>query len=94
VYLRARRPLRLDDPTQWTPARVADALHERGLITLWEARRIIRSPDPHDPGWYPFLRKWVDRGYDCVVYRNRWEGGGDSYVVWHPEQIVTALSPR
>jgi len=95
VYLDIKHPLRLADAVQWTPARTALALYDRKLMTREEMRRISHSPDRHDPKWFPFLRKWIeDRGYDSIVYRNQWEGRGDSYLVWHPEQIVPALEAQ
>jgi hypothetical protein len=92
VYLRVHNPLRLEDAMQWTPQRIALELYHRRLMTRGEARRISHGEDRHDPKWYPFLRRWIeDRGYDAIVYRNQWEGRGDSYIVWHTEQIVPAL---
>jgi len=93
VYLKAYRPLRMTDVVQWTPQRIALELYYRKLMTREEMRRISHGEDRHDPKWYPLLRKWIeDRGYDSIVYRNQWEGRGDSYVVWHTGQIVPALS--
>ncbi len=35
-----------------------------------------------------FLRT---RGYDGIVYENEFEGGGDSYIAFDPEQIIPAF---
>jgi hypothetical protein len=35
-----------------------------------------------------WLTKWLEsKGFDSIVYGNKFEGGGDSYIVFHPEQI-------
>lgn len=31
-------------------------------------------------------------GYDAIVYENRFEGGGDSYLLWEPGRIKSAIS--
>jgi hypothetical protein len=42
---------------------------------------------------YSLLRQWLDgAGHDAIVYRNRTEGPGDSYIVWYTGQIAPALS--
>lgn len=33
-------------------------------------------------------------GYDGIVYRNEFEGEGDSYIVFNPEQIISAVSGK
>lgn len=39
------------------------------------------------------LQKWLnERGYDGIVYENKFEGGGDSLIAFKPEQIKT-LTP-
>ncbi len=99
VYLDVKKPLRMYDAVVWTPRRVALGLFERRLMTRDEMQKFTRSRAVPTKEWYHsshrLLRKWIeDRGYDSVVYRNEYEGGGDSYIVWHPEQIVPALEAR
>jgi hypothetical protein len=33
-------------------------------------------------------------GYDGFIYNNSFEGGGDSYLVFHPEQIKSVFNPN
>lgn len=42
--------------------------------------------------WSNYMREWLvqwlnDKGYDGIVYNNEFEGGGDSYIVFHPNQV-------
>jgi len=38
------------------------------------------------------LRTWLESlGYDSIVYANEFEGGGDSYIAFRPEQIKSAI---
>jgi hypothetical protein len=84
VYLSIQNPLRLRDPDggDWAQNEndngALDQMVALGLITKSEAATIS-------------LKKAVERaGYDGVVYDNAYEGGGDSYIVFRPEQIKSA----
>ena len=51
-------------------------LNDRKLRTIWkELNRIVTSKNPESG----------------LVYENIWEGGGDSYVAFHPNQIKSAV---
>ena len=46
--------------------------------------------DTHSEYWWRMLRLAVDGGYDGLVYANRYEGDGDSYVITSPNQVKSA----
>jgi hypothetical protein len=84
VHLSIQNPLRLRDPDggDWAQNEndngALDQMVALGLITKSEAATIT-------------LKNAVERaGHDGVVYDNAYEGGGDSYIVFRPEQIKSA----
>lgn len=97
VYLKVKKPLRLPDMAQWLPQNLADGLADLKVITTDQQEEIVRRTQmptkQSDLACYKMIRKWLDdAGYDAVVYKNEFEGSGDSYIVWHPQQIVSALT--
>ena len=48
-------------------------------------------------GWQPgeksaYLKAFLQQlGYDSIVYDNKYEGGGDSYILFNPNQIKSAI---
>lgn len=98
VYLRVKNPLRLPDLVEWYPREVGKQLYRRKVITAetWAAflDSSWKSPPagPTHTQAYAMIRKWIeDAGFDSVVYKNKFEGSGDSYIVWHLGQIVPAF---
>lgn len=83
--LDVQNPLRMKDIWIWDDAeRVRDQLYFRGVLLL----RDVAAIEAGQPAW-EVLRAAIERaGYDCIVYRNETEGGGDdSYIVWRSEKI-------
>lgn len=98
VWLRIMNPLRLKDVGSFHADGIALQLEKKGLLAKGEGKRIAWETDTN---WR--LRKIYDprlrnlilaAGYDGVVYANTQEGLGDSYIVFDPDQIRFALSPR
>ena len=98
VYLRIHRPLRLPDMNEWNPEDVGMQLFDRRVINRQqyeELRRLYLEPEGLDyTACNVLLRKFIEeRGYDSVVYQNSYEENkGDSYIVWHPDQIKSAFA--
>jgi hypothetical protein len=87
--LHVQRPLRLPDCHTWSPQNVLLALREAGVLseTRYDAMSAEGFLDQD------LFRDIVEAaGFDCVVYANETEGGGDSYILLRPEQITFALS--
>lgn len=99
VYLKVKKPLRMPDMGMWDPEEVSSRLLQKRIIKPEQHKQIVAlsgSPEGIDyTACYKLLRQWLDaRGYDAVVYKNTVEGSGDSYMVWHPEQIKSAEKAR
>jgi hypothetical protein len=95
VYLNIKKPLRMRDLYNWGPVAVSNELYLDHIISLDQHRHILAlgyGPRKYAEA-YSLLRQWLDgAGHDAIVYRNRTEGPGDSYIVWHTGQIAPALS--
>jgi hypothetical protein len=96
AYLKIGKPLRMPDMNEWDPEEVAYWLLGHGVVDRGQLSRMLaisRAPGGIDyTAGYRLIREWLDaKGYDAIVYRNKKEGKGDSYVVWHLGQIVPAL---
>ena len=104
VYLKASNPLRLPDLGEWQPERLSRELLKRHVINEqeYDALRLgeIVTERPEETASNTTKAYWLirglieDAGYDSVVYRNRHEGSGDSYIVWHLNQIVPAYAEK
>lgn len=98
VYLRIKNPLRLPDLVEWHPREIGKQLFRRKVITGKTWADFLNSSWNNPPVGptrtqaYAMMRKWIeDAGFDSVVYKNKFEGSGDSYIVWHLGQIVPAF---
>ena len=86
VYLRAENPLRLADLGTWGSGDVAVALRAAGVVTTTQAAKLIEFADQA-----AVMGALAKKGYDSIVYKNETEGGGDSYIVFSPEQVRSAF---
>lgn len=76
VYASIQNPLRLDDQGGWQGYGVQD------MVAAALGRKIIGS------GRDSTLRNLIiAAGYDGVVYENKFEGKGDSFIAFYPNQI-------
>lgn len=85
--LAIRRPLRLPDLGTWEVRDlVANALDRHGLTEeqAGALHDLISRCRYDDTDFHAFL---AANGFDGLVYANRVEGGGDSYVAFHSRQI-------
>lgn len=85
--LSIRRPLRMPDLATWEVRDlVANALDRGGLtVTQADALDALITEARYDDG--DFHRALATNGFDSIVYDNRVEGGGDSFIVFHPRHI-------
>jgi ADP-Ribosyltransferase in polyvalent proteins len=90
VYLRVRKPLRLDDLNDWTPKHVADALVDADVVTPEEADAVDLVDQAQVKAWLGA------KGYDGIVYKNRTEAGGgeDSWLVFDPRQVKSVWASK
>lgn len=81
AFLKIESPLRLPDLHTWDPRRTAHALVVAGVITSDQA-------DAVDIVDLAQVEKWLKAaGYDGIVYKNKIERGGDSYIVFDSRQV-------
>ena len=91
VYLRITNPLRSTDAGDWgNPWQAWDTLFKatKGAIGEDLYAKMIDSEHISKPERIAMLMdKLKSLGYDGIVYKNRIEGKGDSYIVLSPTQI-------
>lgn len=99
VYLSIQQPLALGDLGDWTAFSVGEALRAARIISLSEHERVMKAWDTLESNAQTkalaIVKHYLDRdGYDGIVYDNDAEGPGESYLVWHPEQVKSAVGNR
>jgi hypothetical protein len=101
VFVRAENPLRLPDPGRWNAPDLQRAwFNPDGTLKpgvgmpaemaaeLWPmVQRGFRAGGEH-----PLAPLAERHGFDSIVYDNQAEGGGDSYIVFHPEQVKSVFN--
>lgn len=101
VYLSIKHPLRITD-TDMTdvPTALAEHLFNKEFITKNDYDKVLkaRADLPYGSATRLLaernaLRDMLERkGFDGLVYKNLFEGGGDSYVAFRPEQIKSVFN--
>lgn len=95
VRLSVKNPLRLKDEGSFHADGIADQLARKGIIDKKLAKQInaeIESDWKSRKKWDEVLRKSIqDAGYDGIVYKNEHEAPGDSWIVFEPTQIKSAI---
>ncbi|MBK1666623.1 hypothetical protein CKO28_01015 [Rhodovibrio sodomensis] len=88
VVARVRAPLRLSDHHTWQPRNVLGELLDLGIVSPGESEWLAARTD-----WDETIPAAIERaGYDCVVYANDTEQGGDSWLIWNPRRIKSVFS--
>ena len=91
--LNIQNPVRLPDLKTWDKPKTLQALVDANVITKEQMATEMTMGKVADPKlakemWQESLQGLLkDKGYDGVVYKNAIEGGGDSYIALHPDQI-------
>lgn len=103
VYVNIKKPLRVDDPGNWGTGFVYD-LNTKGILSDKEAEALITTmrrslgklSQSNDAYEYtrPIREALESKGYDGIVYHNAYEGGGDSFIAFRPNQIKSATGNR
>ena len=107
VYLRVENPLRMEDVGEWRdplevfgglPPEIQEKLGGDSIVDeILDIRDMYRQgtgyfEDPDLQKIQEEIRDAIkDAGYDGIVYRNQAEGSGDSYIVFDPEQVKSAI---
>lgn len=94
VYLSIQSPARLPDLNTWSSLSVARALVEGGYIGLGDLQKIEGILDTGKGGvvaWIELKTILKTYGYDGIVYANKQEGEGDSYIAFSSLQIKSAV---
>lgn len=97
VYLSIQKPIRLLDKGGFHGDSVAPQLFKKGLIDKHTAKRLSEIGYNGDLKDRRKINKEIKNillknGYDGVVYKNTREGTGDSYIVFSPNQVKSAIS--
>lgn len=89
VYLSIKNPLRVSDYSVFS---ISDQNAEEDNL-VWELRDAGVKAVPGMSN-REAITAIENAGYDGLVYENIWEGGGDSWVAFRPEQIKSATANR
>ena len=89
VYLRIENPIRLTDQTFWVPEKLASTLQTQFNISIEPSGKGAMGSTYHTQD--DIMTALKENGYDGIVYENDHEGNGDSYIVFDPNQIKSAM---
>ena len=84
VFLDIKNPVRLEDRNAWGKNAILQQLKEKGIVSEEEFNHFIygKGADTFD------VREVLkSKGYDGIVYANKAEGKGDSYIAFSNDQI-------
>lgn len=85
--LSIKNPIRLEDLGTWSA-------HSLCLALNLDSRSMTEVLSMGSEDAYKRLIKIIEsNGYDGIIYNNKVEGRGDSYIVFHPEQIELINKP-
>lgn len=94
-WLSIQNPLRLKDDGSFHADAIVWQLAKKGIITRADAKQIEdaiyddwETRKEYDPKMVDAIKK---AGYDGIVYKNEHEGAGDSWIVFDPNQIKSAI---
>ncbi len=96
VYLNIKHPAIItSDQYGWGASQTAFQAWRSGYITQAEYDNIFRLSQQYginyDSAASKAFRELLEsKGYDGMIYRNDFEADGDSYIAFHPEQIIWA----
>ena len=95
LWISLKNPIRLKDVGSFHADGIAVQLEKKKLLPKGEGKRIERDIDKDwrmRKTYDPMLRQiMIDAGYDGIVYQNTHEGIGDSYILFSPNQLKSAV---
>jgi len=96
VYLRINEPIKLLDRGSFHADSVAPQLLKAGFIDKEKSKRLYSIGDKGTVNERRTANNEIksilaDRGYDGVVYKNKQEGVGNSFIAFDPGQIKSAI---
>lgn len=95
VWINVSNLLRLKDEGSFHADAIADQLRRKKIITKELAEEIKAADWKGRKVYNEVVRRALEEaGYDGIVYKNTQEGGGDSWLVWRPQQIKSVLANR
>ena len=87
-FLNIRKPLNSPDFARWDSYWMAKTYLSRNILNKEEEQEVIRSKSGiGDELLKNILEK---KGYNGIFYDNEFEGNGNSFIVWHSNQIKLA----
>lgn len=96
VYLALRNPIKLRDLGSFHADAVAPQLRKHGLLDAASAQRLHRLGDVGTVEERRGANREIKSilmvaGFDGVVYENKQEGNGKSWIAFCPEQVKSAI---
>ena len=94
AHLDIKNPINIPtDLMNWTPSNIAFKLSVEGIISAEDYVKIITltnegGSDYSSPAAVELRRILSEKGYDGIVYQNMFEGDGESYIAFYPEQVI------
>lgn len=90
VELDIKNPIRLPDLKHWEEKKIVEELTKKGISVPQRKSQWGGTYYTYDD----IINTLQKHGYDGVIYDNKGEGGGDSYIVFEPEQVkVLSIKP-
>lgn len=92
AYLDIRNPARVEDDkgALSSPTSYFEAARDAGHISEEE---FLRETVENTPTNERFIEVMREKGFDGLVYKNRTEGAGDSFVIFDSAQVIEGIKP-
>jgi hypothetical protein len=105
AYIRVNNPIRLSsDPGYFGRLSLLDQLVKDNAISAPESKELLDRMNESDKRFastgsaneraerFKLIREYLkSKGYDGIVYPNEYEGTGESYIVFDPTQVKSAI---
>lgn len=94
AYLDIKNPVHISsDIMVWQPSQTALRLFTDNVITLEQYLFVNdlqseKGGDYNSPAAVELRRILSEKGYDGIAYENLFEGDGQSYIAFYPEQVI------
>lgn len=94
AFLNIKNPIRINtDIMTWWPLNTAMKLESMNIISESDVKRIWKLQDEDGYSYnssaaVELRRILAEKGYDGIVYDNHFEGDGESYIAFYPEQVI------